>query len=114
VSRGPTGLKTTLLPYLAYVDVLRRHGVGVLMVLALILMVNLAYDPEHTDRLRAQESELSRLEELNADLIEQHERRAAELKAMKEDPSFVVYLARRDLGMVRPGEIVYEFGSARD
>ncbi len=98
------------LPYRAHLAQLRRYGLVVLMGLALLWMVDSTYDPDHTRRLRSQETELARLEELNRSLVEENSRLISVLDAMKNDSGYVVHLARAQLGMIRPGEIVYEFG----
>lgn len=54
--------------------------------------------------------ERSRLQELNHSvdgLKEENNRLRAEIKALREDPRAVEKLAREDLGLSRPGEIVF-------
>jgi len=65
----------------------------------------------HLFRLRAERQELGRtafaLLEENAHLHE-------ELARLKGDNLYLEELARRQLGLVRPGEIVYRFRGSRD
>jgi cell division protein FtsB len=79
------------------------------MVIGLLLMLRFAYDPDRTHRLRQQQLQLEHLRALNVELVEEIERSRAELEAIRVDPNFLVHVARRDLGMLRPGEFVYEF-----
>ncbi|MDD5560442.1 septum formation initiator family protein [Candidatus Methylomirabilis sp.] len=50
--------------------------------------------------------EIARLRQINEDL-------ARELQAFTHNPSQVEAIAREDLGLVKPGEIVYQFGPPR-
>ena len=103
-----TGLRTTLLPYKQHVAQLKRHGTALLCAFGVFFLVGLIYEPTHGDRLRTQEAELVRLNALNAELMERNNRLAATVHAMRTDPEIVVELARKDLGMIKPDEIVYE------
>tara|TARA_B100000579_G_scaffold177479_1_gene144657 strand:+ start:1194 stop:1544 length:351 start_codon:yes stop_codon:yes gene_type:complete len=104
-----TGLRTALLPYRQHVDQLKRHSTMLLSLLAVFFLVGLIYEPTHGDRLHAQESELQRLNALNAELLEHNTRLAATVQAMRSKPEMVIHLARKELGMIRPDELVYEF-----
>ena len=79
------------------------------MGLGLLILLEMAYDPSHSDRLKEQELEVERLNALKSILKEQIDRSKAELNAMRSDENYLVHLARRDLGMVRAGEVIYEF-----
>ena len=50
----------------------------------------------------ALEEEIARLKEVNAAL-------AHEARSLQEDPSRLEGLAREDLGLVKPGETIYQF-----
>ena len=51
--------------------------------------------------------EITRLKASNGRLAE-------EAHALREDPSRIEAIAREDLGLVRPGDVVYEFLEARE
>ena len=51
--------------------------------------------------------EIARLREVNGQLAEA-------VRALREDPSRVEAIARDELGLVRPGDVVYDFRGARD
>ncbi len=102
-------LRTALQPYRQYVLQLKKTGVFVALAIALIASIHFAYDPSRTARVRHQQREVERLHALNAELSESIERKMAQLAAMRNDPNYVVHLARRELGMLKPGEIAYEF-----
>ena len=109
MSRFGKNLRTALLPYKRHVAQFKRNGFVVLMVVALLFMLRFAYDPDRTHRLRQQQYELEHLLALNVELVEEIERSRAELDALRTDSNFLVHVARRDLGMLMPGEFVYEF-----
>ena len=50
--------------------------------------------------------EIGRLKRLNQEL-------AGEVQSFKNDPGRVEAIAREDLGLVKPGEVVYQFGLTR-
>jgi len=52
------------------------------------------------------EREIARLRETNAQLAE-------EIRALREDPGRLEAIAREELGLVRPGETVYDFRPSR-
>jgi cell division protein FtsB len=109
MSRIRKRLLTALQPYRQHVEQVRRYGVLVLMGLGLLLLLEMAYDPSHSHRLKEQALEVERLNALNSNLAEKIVRSKAELNAMRNDENYLVHLARRDLGMVRAGEVIYEF-----
>jgi cell division protein FtsB len=51
--------------------------------------------------------EIARLKEANARLTE-------EVRALREDPSRLEGIARDELGLVRPGEVIYDFRPAAE
>jgi cell division protein FtsB len=76
--------------------------------LALLLLVSVLGDRGlvqlyHMGRAKAQlEREIEALEHENTVLRQ-------EVEAMRRHPSHAEEIARRDLGLVRPGEIIYQF-----
>jgi len=63
----------------------------------------------HLIRLRAERQELRRTA---FELLEENARLHEELAHLKDDNLYLEELARRQLGLVRPGEIVYRFRSS--
>ena len=49
----------------------------------------------------------------NAHLRAENERLAREVESLRTDPRALEQVARADLGWVRPGEILFEFGEGR-
>jgi cell division protein FtsB len=65
----------------------------------------------HLFRLRAERQELGRTAFA---LLEENTRLHEELARLKGDNLYLEELARQQLGLVRPGEIVYRFRGSRD
>ena len=61
-----------------------------------------------TDELDRVESERIELEEGNRELREEIRALSAEVRALKTDPGEVARIAREDLNLVGPGEVVFE------
>lgn len=89
----------------------KRHRPGLILLLCflgLLLLLSLLGDRSLLElyqmgRVKAHlEQEIDALKHENA-LLEQ------EVEAMRRHPSRIEDIARRDLGLVRPGEIVYQF-----
>jgi cell division protein FtsB len=49
----------------------------------------------------------------NARMRAQNERMARELEGLRTDPRMMEQVARVDMGWVKPGEILFDFGEAR-
>ena len=89
------------------------HWVNRILVALLIAGV-VAYWPERLE-LAAQTEDLERvrrergqLQDANTALREDIRRIRAEIEALKTDPREIARIAREDLNLVRPGEVVFE------
>ena len=60
-------------------------------------------------RLRALRQRLEEIEEENAVLRRDNELLQRRIHALREDPRQVEWIARRELGLVRPEELVFHF-----
>ncbi|MBK5256474.1 MAG: septum formation initiator family protein [Vicinamibacteria bacterium] len=81
------------------------------LAIAALVVCGIAYAALRDDEgIRHVFRERSRLQDLNHSvegLREENNRLRAEIKALREDPRAVEKLAREDLGLSRPGEIVF-------
>jgi cell division protein FtsB len=59
-------------------------------------------------RLRLQK-ELARIRETNGKMTEESERLKEEARRLKTERKYIEEIARKELGMVKEGEIVYQF-----
>jgi cell division protein FtsB len=65
----------------------------------------------HLFRLR---KELVRVNEKNSKLEEENQKLKEEVKRLKSDKRYIEEIARKELGMVKKGEIIYQFDSPKD
>ena len=49
-----------------------------------------------------------------ARLKKENQRLRREIERLKTDPAFIERLAREELGMVKPGELVFQFAEAKE
>lgn len=82
-----------------------RHIALKIAGIIIICGVLLSYQPY--SELRRFRKEISGLEEEIATLREANENLRSEVKALKEDPFYIEKVARDDLGLTKPGEIIY-------
>ena len=58
--------------------------------------------------------ELVRVKEKNSKLEEENQKLKEEVKRLKSDKRYIEEIARKELGMVKEGEIIYQFDSPND
>lgn len=96
-----------------FVARLKKYAVGVGLLLGLIAGVYVFYhltlDPELLARNQSLADELSRLEGRNRRLEADNTSLKAEISRLRAEDAESVHHARTQLGMVRPGEVVYQF-----
>jgi cell division protein FtsB len=83
-----------------------------ILALALIAVPLLVLEPEGLPRLRGLEHELDEVTQQNEELRRDIERLHIEVARLRDDPAAVERIARGELGMVRPNEVVFQFGRA--
>ena len=86
----------------------RRGLIILLFFFGLLLFLSLLGDRSLVQLYRMVQVKAD-LERQIADLKEENALLEQEVKAMRRFPSRAEEIARRDLGLVRPGEIVYQF-----
>jgi cell division protein FtsB len=75
--------------------------IGIIIICGVIL----SYQPY--SELRRFRKEIAELEKEIVMLKETNESLRSKLKALKEDPFYIEKVARDDLGLTKPGEIIY-------
>ncbi|MBI1871589.1 MAG: septum formation initiator family protein [Chlamydiae bacterium] len=91
---------------------LDRWKMGVLLFLVFCLLVYLFYPnflrlAKTQQQISALEDEIAKLELHNRDLEEQ-------IKKLKNDPVSIEKVAREELGMSKPKEIIYKFDDVKE
>lgn len=91
---------------------LRRHGRGLLGLLVLVLVVHDIFGPHGFVAMRRTQNEIAKvkanLERLNRENVELEQ----EVKDLKTDPRLIEKIARDDLGLAKPGEIIIKIPQA--
>lgn len=86
------------------------------IVLAAAMAVGLGYLPYHTHgpegRANRLAAEYERLVETNLELQRDNRALARQIRGLKDDLSAIERVARDELGLVRPGDIVFQFVGA--
>ena len=80
-----------------------------LLVLAIVAVPLRILDAQGLPRYRALSTELSEVKNHNARLRREVRDLEREVRALRTDPAAIERIARDELGMVRPGEMVFQF-----
>jgi len=87
-----------------------RIVLPVILVIAAVIVVPMKIlDPNGSSRVDRLGVELKQLNETNRKLMRENEALRSQIKAFHSDPEYVEKVARDELGMVLPGEIIYQF-----
>ena len=60
------------------------------------------------------QKELIRIKEMNVKIEEENRKLKEEVKRLKHEKRYIEEIARKELGMVREGEIIYQFDLPND
>jgi cell division protein FtsB len=82
-----------------------------LLLLAAVVAPLKVFDPKGFERVERLRAELMELNEANARLKRENETLRFEIQSFHENPDFIEKVARDELGMVGPDEIVFQFPS---
>lgn len=96
-------------------ELLRRHPWVIRIGLAFALAVALGYGPHGIAggaeaRIETLRPQIAQTRDSIASLESENAKLRKRVRALKEDPRAIEEIARRDLGLVRPGELVIELG----
>ncbi len=82
---------------------------SLLIVTALFSVPALIFGDRGLPRLRALRTRLTEVEEQNEELQRENELLGRRIEAIREDPQQIEWIARRELGLVLPDEVVFHF-----
>jgi len=89
---------------------MRRRRILILMILSLLVLGGLTFLGEkgifNLLRLR---KEVARIKDRNLKLEEENQKLKEEVKRLQSDKRYIEEIARKELGMVKEGEIIYRF-----
>lgn len=86
---------------------LYRNGIFFLILVCLALVVHEIFGQNGILALRHQRRELEALQQKIQQLQQENEQLARQIKALRSDPKAIEQLAREQMRMARPGEIIY-------
>ena len=79
-----------------------------LLVTAVVVPLKL-FDHRGLARVSGLEAELLRVVSENEEIRRENEELRRQIRAFHTDPTFVERIARDELGMIGPGEVIYQF-----
>ena len=77
--------------------------------MAVVFTVVSALSEAGLSRVGALEAEVARMQRLNAELEAENARLTLRIEALRHDDETIERVAREELGLVRPGEVVFRF-----
>jgi cell division protein FtsB/cell division protein DivIC len=89
---------------------MRKRRILILIVISLLILGSLTFFGEKGifNLLRLRE-EVTRIKERNLKLEEENQKLKEEVKRLQSDRRYIEEIARKELGMVKEGEIIYRF-----
>jgi cell division protein FtsB len=85
---------------------LRRYGRGLLALLVLVMMVHDVFGTHGFLAMRRTENEIKKVQANLDQLTKENAELEEEVKDLKSDPRLIEKIARDDLGLARPGEVI--------
>ena len=89
---------------------MKKKRLLILVLISLLILGILTFFGEkgifHLFRLQ---KELARIKEKNVKLEEENQKLKEEVKRLQSDKRYIEEIARKELGMVKEGEIIYQF-----
>lgn len=85
---------------------LRRHGRGLLALLVLVMMVHDVFGTHGFLAMRRTANEIKKVQANLDQLTKENAALEQEVKDLKSDPRLIEKIARDDLGLARPGEVI--------
>lgn len=89
---------------------MRKKRLLLVIILSLLILGTLTFFGENgVFHLLGLQKELVRIREKNLKLEEENQKLKEEVKRLQTDKRYIEEIARKELGMVRGGEIIYQF-----
>jgi cell division protein FtsB len=87
---------------------LRRHGRTILFVVVALLLVHDVFGADGFLAMRRTQREIPRLRQEIEHLNTENRQLAEHVKALKSDPRIIERIAREEMGLARPGELIFK------
>lgn len=101
-------MKKRKVPEPPVVAFLRRHGSMVLGFLLFALLVHDVFGDHGFLAMRRAQKELAQLQQEIQQLSEENAHLADQVKALKTDPRIIERIAREEMGLAKPGELIFK------
>jgi len=89
---------------------MKRKRLFILIVISLLIFGSLTFFGEQgIIHLLGLQKELARIKDKNSKLEEENRKLKEEVKRLQSDRRYIEEIARKELGMVKEGEIIYQF-----
>jgi cell division protein FtsB len=89
---------------------MKKKGLLLFILFSFVILGYLTFFGEkgilHLHRLQ---KELARIEEANKKMEEENQKLREEVKRLQHDKRYIEEIARKELGMVKEGEMIYQF-----
>lgn len=92
---------------------LRRHAAALLGLLVLVLIVHDVFGTHGYLAMRRKQRELRNVKNSLGQLDKENLRLQQEVNELKTDPHFIERIARDELGLARPGEVIIKIPQAQ-
>ena len=86
--------------------ILRQYGRTFLVLLLVALLVHNVFGQHGFLAMRRTQREIARVKQDLEKLTEENRQLAEQVKALKSDPQLIEKIARDELGLARPGEVI--------
>ncbi len=87
----------------------KRRVLVVTLILVFILALVTFFGDQGILHLLQLKKELNRIKEANLQLEKENEGLKEEVRRLKQEKKYIEEIARKELGMVKEGEIIYQF-----
>jgi cell division protein FtsB len=87
-------------------EFLRQHGRGLLGLLVAVMMVHDVFGTHGFLAMRRTQNEIAKVKANLEQLSKENAALAQEVKDLQSDPRLIEKIARDDLGLARPGEVI--------
>jgi len=89
---------------------MRKRRILILILISLLIFGSLTFFGEKgIFHLFGLQKELARIKDKNPKLEEENQKLKEEVKRLQSDRRYIEEIARKELGMVKEGEIIYQF-----
>jgi len=87
---------------------LRQHAKAVLGVLLALLLIHDIFGEHGFLAMRRAQKEVAQLQQEIQQLNDENARLADQVKALKTDPRIIERIAREEMGLAKPGELIFK------